>query len=421
MTRTTTIAAALAAAALLSAAGYGLYAAGMRVGAGKQQGMPMPAPAAEGKTDPATGKKILYWHDPMVPGSKFDKPGKSPFMDMPLVPMYADQAADAGNVAISPSLQQNLGVRTAEVRQGKLESALRAVGNVAWNERDVEVVQARSGGFLERLYVRAPLDPVRKGQPLAELYVPDWVAAQEDYLAARRMSPELADAARQRMRLAGMTEDLIRQVEAGNAVHARLTIVSPASGVVAELGAREGMTVAPGAPLYRINGLSSVWVDADIPESAAAQVHPGAAVQARAAALPGIVFKGKVGALLPEVNPATRTLKARIELANPGGRLVPGMFVNVDLAPGDSRNVLLVPSEAVIQTGERSVVFVANDDGKFMPVQVETGAEANGQTEIRHGLEAGQKVVASGQFLVDSEASLKGVMARMGDAAGGGK
>ena len=421
MTRTTTIAAALAAAALLSAAGYGLYAAGMRVGAGKQQGMPMPAPAAEGKTDPATGKKILYWHDPMVPGSKFDKPGKSPFMDMPLVPMYADQAADAGNVAISPSLQQNLGVRTAEVRQGKLESALRAVGNVAWNARDVEVVQASSGGFLERLYVRAPLDPVRKGQPLAELYVPDWVAAQEDYLAARRMSPELADAARQRMRLAGMTEDLIRQVEAGNAVHARLTIVSPASGVVAELGAREGMTVAPGAPLYRINGLSSVWVDADIPESAAAQVHPGAAVQARAAALPGIVFKGKVGALLPEVNPATRTLKARIELANPGGRLVPGMFVNVDLAPGDSRNVLLVPSEAVIQTGERSVVFVANDDGKFMPVQVETGAEANGQTEIRHGLEAGQKVVASGQFLVDSEASLKGVMARMGDAAGGGK
>src|SRR5262249_17873311 len=216
--------------------------------------------------------------DPMVPGQKFDKPGKSPFMDMQLVPVYADAVADEGRVTISPRVQQNLGVRTAEVTKGTLTPVVEAVGNVAYNERDVALVQARTVGFIEKLYVRAPLDPVKKDEPLAELYAPEWVAAQEEYLSVRRMSgtglEPLADGARQRMRLAGMTEDQIHLVESTGKVHPRLTVRAPAAGVIAELAAREGMTVMAGAALFRINGLGTVWVNAEVPESRASLVRP---------------------------------------------------------------------------------------------------------------------------------------------------
>src|SRR5437773_10788089 len=262
---------ALAAVALLGAAGYGLYWVGMN--RGMKMADPAPGVTASagagaqqvGPIDPATGKKVLYWHDPMVPGQKFDKPGKSPFMDMQLVPVYADGSGDEDKVSISPRVQQNLGVRVAEVKSGSQTATIEAVGSVVYNDRDVAVVQARSNGFLERLYVRAPPDPVRKGQPLAELYVPDWVAAQEEYLSAKRIGAQtdvkgLADAAAQRMRLAGMSEEQIRAIEASGKVQPRLTITAPIGGVVGELTAREGMTVMAGAPLVRLNGLSTVGV-----------------------------------------------------------------------------------------------------------------------------------------------------------------
>lgn len=423
--RTKNLALALAAVGLVAAGGYGAYWYGM------EHGMQMAAPASgavaasaggpekAGDTDPTTGRRVLYWHDPMVPGQKFDKPGKSPFMDMQLVPVYADGAGDEGKVTISPRVQQNLGVRTAEVTKGTLSPAVEAVGSVAYNERDVAVVQARTNGYVEKLYVRAPLDPVRQGQPLAELYAPEWVAAQEEYLSVRRMSgtglEPLLEGARQRMRLSGMTEEQIRLVETTAKVHPRLTVTAPVGGVIAELGAREGMTVMSGAPLFRINGLGTVWVNAEVSEAQAAMVRPGNPVEARAPALPGEVFKGRVSAILPEVSPATRTLKARVELKNPGGRLMPGMFAKVDFTPAARKETLLVPTEAVIQTGTRSVVIVAQSDGKFTPVDVELGVEANGQSEVRKGLDAGQKVVVSGQFLLDSEASLRSTATRMSD------
>jgi Cu(I)/Ag(I) efflux system membrane fusion protein len=386
----------------------------------------MPASGGEPKTsgvDPANGKKVLYWHDPMYPGQRFDKPGKSPFMDMQLVPVYVEAGGTDAGVAISPSLQQNLGVRIGEATTGTLAQAVEAVGSIAYNERDLAMVQARASGFLEKLKVRAPLDPVRKGQALAELYVPDWVAAQEEYLSAKRIASQtqvsglgsLVDGAKQRMRLAGMTEEQIVAIEKTGKVHPHLTLTAPIDGVVSELAAREGMTVMAGAPLFRINGLSTVWVNAEVPEALAAQVRPGAAVDARASAFPGTTFKGHVSAILPEVNPATRTLKARIEVANPGAKLVPGMFATVVLAPPSRREAVVVPSEAVIQTGTRSVVMVVQAEGRFAPVDVEVGAEANGQTEIRKGLAVGQKIVLSGQFLIDSEASLRATTARMGE------
>ncbi len=405
----------------------GLIAAG--IGGGYWLGARDSMAGAAMQTQPSAAsadKKPLYYHDPMYPQQKFDKPGRSPFMDMMLVPVYGDDSgagSDSGSVRISSRVVQNLGIRTAEVTQGSLDKKVQVVGAVAFDERAVAVVQARVGGFIEKLFVRAPLDPVTKGQPLAEILAPDWVAAQEEYLALKR-SPQANDAlrqaARQRLVLLGMSEAVIAAVEADGKARSRVTLVAPMSGIVGELTAREGMTVVPGAMLFRINGLSTVWVNADVPETQVAWLKPGNTIEASVPAYPGEVFKGRVTALLPEVNAATRTLKARIEVANPKGSLVPGMFATISVAASAQKEMLLVPSEAVIQTGKRSVVIAADSgqDGKqqFAPIDVETGAEANGMTEIKKGLLKGMKVVLSGQFLIDSEASLKSTGTRMSDA-----
>lgn len=396
--------------ALLSAAGFGIYRLGLQRGA--QQ-------AAMNATPTATTaeKKALYWHDPMVPTAKFDKPGKSPFMDMQLVPVYADEGAEnTSGVSINPRMQQNLGIRLAEVTRGHLGAAINAVGSVAYNENELVLMQTRSNGFVEKLFVRASLEAVRKGQPLAQVYVPEWVAAQEELLTVKAMPNALAgllDGARQRMRLVGMNEQQIALVESSNAVQARFTLTAPGSGIITELSAREGMTVMAGAPLFKINGIDQVWVYAELPENAASRIRIGNVVEVRSPALGGQIIHGKVSALLPEINPTTRTQKARITLPNVGRQLVPGMFVNVSLIPASSKEVLLVPSEAIIQTGRASVVMLADGTGKFRPVEVETGSTENGQTAILRGLEFGQKVVASGQFLIDSEANLKGGISRM--------
>jgi Cu(I)/Ag(I) efflux system membrane fusion protein len=441
----------LTAAGVLAATGYGLYTTGLQRGMGMAAA---PAPAAPptqaipqsiaqgedatrrhltaglkaGDVDPATGRRILYYHDPMVPGNRFDKPAKSPFMDMMLVPVYADGGGDSGagegsTVTVSPRLQQNLGVRTAPVTEGTLSPQVTAVGSIAFNERDQATVQARATGYVERLHVRATLDRVAKGQALAELYVPDWIAAQEEFLSVRRMQgtdlAPLVEAARQRMRQAGMNEAQIAWVEGSGQTQARTVLLAPIGGVVTELAVREGMTVTAGTTLFRLNGLGTVWANAEVPESQAALLRPGTRVRAKSPAVPGVTLDGQVQALLPEVNPTTRTLKARLELANPGGRLVPGMSVQMQFTDLQAGKALLVPTEAVIQTGRRTVVIVADGEGRsghFRPVEVEIGTEGGGQTEVRRGLQAGQRVVVSSQFLIDSEASLKGVEARLNAA-----
>lgn len=432
---------AAASALALAAGGYALYRAGMA--RGMQSAPPAAAetaPAPEndiaageaatrrhmqaglkaGDIDPANGRRVLYYHDPMVPGKRFDAPGKSPFMEMMLVPVYADAGSDSSHVTVSPRVQQSLGVRTAEVVEGVLQAQLSAAGSIAYNEREQWVVQARASGFVERLHVRATLDRVARGQPLLDLYVPDWVAAQEEFLSVKRIVPAdaaLLDGARQRMRLAGMSDEQIRRVEAHGAVQPRITLAAPGSGVVAELPVREGMTVSPGMLLARIHGLGTVWALAEVPESQAALLRPGTQVQARTPALPGEVFAGRVQALLPEVNPATRTLRARVELANRGARLSPGMAVQVQFADARAAKAVLVPTEALIHTGRRTVVLLAEEGGRFAPAEVQTGLEGGGRTEIRRGLRPGQRVVVSAQFLIDSEASLKGFEARLNQPA----
>ena len=373
--------------------------------------------AAAAQAPSQSGKPVLYWYDPMYPQQKFDKPGKSPFMDMQLVAKYADEDAEPGTVVISPRVVQNLGVRVAEARRGSIEQRFEAVGTVAFNERGVVQMQARAAGFVEKLHARAPLDPVAKGAPLVEILFPEWAGAQEEFLLLKKsQSAELAQAARQRLLLLGMSERQIAAVERDARVRNRFTLTAPISGVIAELGVREGSSVTAGQTLFRLVDLSTVWVNAEVPEGQAAWVAPGAPVQARVPAYPDRIFEGRVGALLPEVNATTRTVRTRIELANPGARLKPGMFATLIFPRGGKRETVLVPSEAVIRTGARSVVIVALGEGRFRAADVDLGFESGGQSEVRKGVQPGDKVVLSGQFLIDSEASLTATVARLDGA-----
>jgi membrane fusion protein, copper/silver efflux system len=421
------VAATIAAFAVIAAIAYGVYSLGVSRGREMAGAAPMAsdqsgrATLKAGEIDPATGKRVLYWHDPMVPGRRFDAPGESPFMNMRLVPVYED-GSDGGGVSVSPRIQQNLGIRTAEVRRQTMTPRVEAVGTVAFNERDQAVVQARAAGYVEALLVRATLDRVRAGQPLADLYVPEWIAAQEEFLSVRRFNgtdlATLVDAARQRLRQAGMSDVQIGDVETRGAVQPRITLSSPIDGVVAELATREGMTVMAGETLFRINGLSNVWVNAAVPESQAALLRPGAPASARSLALPETELRGNVQAILPDVDPVTRTIRVRVELANPELELAPGMFVSVSLE-ATAREALVVPSEAIIRTGTRTVVILTDGTGNFRPVDVKVGLENDGNAEVTSGLEPGQSVVVSGQFLLDSEASLRATATRMQDMPAG--
>jgi Cu(I)/Ag(I) efflux system membrane fusion protein len=337
-------------------------------------------------------------------------------MDMQLVPVYVDEAAGDGTVAISPRTLQNLGIRTAEVKPGTLDMGFSTVGAVGIDERGITTVQSRVNGYVEKLYVRAQYDAVSQGQKLVEIYAPDWLSAEEEYLALKRSTQPgvemLADAARERLKLLGISEEQIQAIERDGKTTPRVTLHAPETGLVWELSAREGMAVSPGMNLFRLAPLGTIWVNAEVPETQAALIRPGVEVQARAAAFPDQVFSGKVAALLPDVNATTRTIKARIVLANAGGLLKPGMFARLEFG-GQGKQGLMVPTEALIYTGKRNVVIVAEGEGKFRPVDVEVGHDSGEMTEIRKGLEAGQRVVVSGQFLIDSEASLKTTVERM--------
>ena len=371
-----------------------------------------------GPSDAVGGEgRILYWHDPMKPEVKFDKPGKSPFMDMQLVPVYADEGGEGGGVRVSPGVVQNLGIRLGKVEKASLKSSVHAVGSVVFDDRLVEVVQARVEGYITRLHVKAPLEHVRRGQPLAAILAPQWLEAQQECLtlvdARSQSAGVIRDAARQRLVVLGVPDAAIRDVEITHKTNATTTVVAPIDGVVTELGVRSGAAFMAGASLFRINGLATVWVNAQIPESRLSRVPLGSSVEAHATAWPGATFKGRVLAFLPQVDPQTRTLTVRVALDNPGFRLSPGMWVGLDFTAPAGAPQLVVPSEAVIVTGERSVVIVAGEHGSFDVVNVTTGVEQEGRTPILTGLTEGQSIVLSGQFLIDSEASLTATVERL--------
>jgi Cu(I)/Ag(I) efflux system membrane fusion protein len=399
-TRTTLLLAGAATA--LGLTGYAL---------GRWQSVANTPPAAA-----ASGGKALYWYDPMRPEQHFDHPGKSPFMDMQLVPKMADAAPGASSatpgVQVDPAAIQSLGIRTAVATRGTLASTVTTTGTVDFNERNIAIVQPRAAGFVQRVYQRAPGDVVRAGAPIADLLVPEWGGAQDEFLAVRRTGDAvLISAARERLRLLGMSDWLIQSVERGERPRSIITVTTPVGGVIQKLDVRPGMTVAMGQSLAEVNSLASVWVTAAVPETQAGLVREGQKVSVSLTAFPTKTFPGRVQAVLPQVAGDSRTLQARIELPNPGEKLRPGMFATVAFA-GGGQSALLIPSEAIITTGRRTLVMLAKAGGRFQPAEVSVGREADGQTEILAGLQEGERVVASGQFLLDSEASLSGLAVR---------
>lgn len=378
-------------------------------------------PTAGDKTDPKTGRKVLYWHDPMVPNQHFDKPGKSPFMDMQLEPVFADDASASG-VKIDSGLQQNLGIRYATARRQEVAEGFDAVATTQFDESRADVVQSRVTGYIDRLYADAPMQRIAKGAPIASLFVPDWLAPQEEYLALKRsgMDSSMLDAARARMRAMSIPDGIVANLDRTGKAQTHVVLTSPETGVVSELNVRDGAMVTPGQTLAKIAGLSTLWLIVEIPESLALTVQPGMTVDAAFAGDPSQRFKGRIREILPGISTGSRTLQARLAIDNAAFKLTPGMLMRVRVGAQKPVSRLLVPSEAVITTGKRTVVIVRNGDGRLQPVNVTVGKETGDQIEVLSGLADGDQVVASGQFLIDSEASLKSVLPRLASSANAG-
>jgi Cu(I)/Ag(I) efflux system membrane fusion protein len=363
-------------------------------------------------------RQVLYWYDPMVPDTHFDKPGKSPFMDMDLVPRYAGEPEGPSGVTINPGVLQNLGIRVAPVERTSTGATTRASGTLAFNDRALATVQAKQDGFVERSYGRAAGDTVGVGDPLVDVRVPVWSGAIAEYLVLRDGSdPALAEAARRRLGSLGVPNEATQAAERQGVAPVTFTIRAPVSGALVSLEARPGAALAAGAPVATISGLSPVWLVVSVPQGSIGVTKSGTAASIRFPAFPGQDFEGRVDAVLPAANAANRTVEVRIALDNRSGRLRPGMTGDVTFSAAPAGEALTVPSEAVIRTGLRNLVIVSRPDGSFEPVEVTLGSAIGNRLEIMSGVAEGQQVVASGQFLIDSEANLTGVLERLRGAS----
>lgn len=364
--------------------------------------------------DAKTGRKVLYWHDPMVPKQRFDQPGQSPFMAMALVPVYADEGG-ADGIKIDSGLQQNLGIRYATANRQDVAVTFDTIGTTQFDESMADVIQSRTTGYIERLYANAPMQRVVKGTPIASIFVPDWLAPQEEYLALKsgRLDDGMLAAARGRMRALSIPEGVIADLDRTAKVQTHVTLLAPNNGVLTELNVRNGTMVVPGQTLAKVVGLSTLWLIVEIPESLALQVHPGMAVEATFAGDASQHFSGHLREILPGISAGSRTLQARLTIDNADLKLTPGMLMRVRLSASARLSRLLIPSEAIITTGKRSLVIVKNSDGRLQPVTITAGGDIGDNTEVLSGLTEGQQVAASGQFLIDSEASLKSVLPKL--------
>lgn len=389
-------------------------------------------PAAPGA--PKKGRKIKYWVSPMDPGYVRDQPGKAP-CGMDLVPVYEEEgeAAAEGTIAVDPNILQSMGVRTAKVEVRPLSRIIRAVGKVTYNERQLYLINTKVGGWVERLYVKAAGDPIRKGQPLLSIYSPELVSTQREYLLALRnlksleKSPfpemqegarRLAAAARQRLKYWDIPDAQIAALERTGEVKKDLTLNSPAHGVVVKRMVTEGQMVQPGMPLLEVADLSTVWVEADIYEYELPWVKVGQHATMTLTYIPGETFHGKVDYLYPYLAGTTRTAKIRMTFPNPGIRLKPDMFAQVEIASPLSQPTVVVPAEAILDTGEKQHVFVALGKGRFEPREVKVGLYGEGGLrQVLSGLREGEEVVTSAQFLLDSESRFREAIAAMLKAA----
>ncbi len=361
--------------------------------------------------------EILYWVAPMDPNYRRDKPGKSP-MGMDLVPVYADAGDDSNTVRIDSAMVQNLGVRTARAERGKLWRQINAVGYVAFDERKLSHVHLRTDGWIEKLNVKSNGEQVRKGDVLFELYSRELVNAQEEYIQALQGSNVyLKRASRDRLEALGMSGAQIEQVARDRRASQRIRVLASQDGVVDGLNVREGMYVKPATEVLTLADLSSVWLLVDVFERQSDWVRVGQPAEVRLGYLPGRVWEGEVEFVYPTIDAKSRTLQARLRFDNPNEALKPDMYANVRIYAGPKDNVLSIPREALIKTAGSQRVIVALEPGRFRAQEVVAGMESGDFVEIIAGLSEGDRVVTSGQFLIDSEASLRASFSRLsGDA-----
>ncbi len=385
---------------------------------------------ASDKPHPTENKprQVLYYRNPM--GLSDTSPGpKKDAMGMDYIPVYADENVPSGQLAISLDKVQKLGVSTEQVSTRELSRTVRASGQFQLDERRQHTVTTRFEGYIEKLFVNATGQPVGRGQPLMEVYSPELVSAQEEYLIAwnGRQSlkngteesltgiGQLAESALKRLRNLDISDSQLQRLQREGKAVRTLTIYSPAGGVVLEKNAVQGMRFTPGETLFKITDLSSIWLLADVFEQDLALVHVGQPAKIRVDAYPDKELTGKIAFIYPTINPETRTARVRIELANPGGKLRPDMFASVQLASNlGNAKALTVPDSAVIDSGTRQIVLIQRSEGLFEPREVKLGMRSDGYVEVFQGLSEGEIVVVRANFLIDAESNLKAALGSFG-------
>ena len=360
-------------------------------------------------------KEILYWAAPMDANYRRDKPGKSP-MGMDLVPVYAGDsgAGDEATVLINPGVEQNLGVRTQAAQLRSLFRRVEATGYVGFDESRLSQISMRTEGWVERLLVETEGERVDKGQLLFEFYSPQLVNAQKEYIQARRRNDrQLLIAAEAKLLALGMVKTGIERLSKSGKVSNTIQVLAPRDGIVIHLNAREGMFIKPASEVMSLVDLSSVWLQAEVFESQVDWMAQGQSAEARLNYMPGEVFSGRVDYVYPVLNPVTRTLQVRLRFKNPDGRLKPNMYARVTIYGKTRPSVLSIPREALIRGPESDRVVVALGNGKYQVREIMRGIESGNWVEIIAGLQMGDEVVTSAQFLIDSEASLYGSVLRL--------
>lgn len=377
-------------------------------------GSPPPPVASDTPLEHAARHLDASYRCPMHPEITSDEPGTCPICGMDLVPVYADgNDAEAAVIELSPTMVNNLGVRTAPARRGRLDATVETVGTVAWDDRGVVEVRVRAEGYVERLTVRAEGERVRRGEPLFAVFSPRLAAAQREYLHAASLGDTaLLAASAARLEALGLGAAAIRALEAGGESSQRVTYFAPVDGVVRALGVREGALIDPAMSAVTLAPVTRLWVVADVPEADAARIAVGAPATITFAALPGERYAARALEVLPALATATRTLQVRFAIDNPGGILAAGMLADVVIESPAGPESVLVPAEALIRTGRAERVIVALGEGRFSAREVVAGRAGATEVEIHAGIEPGEQVVVSGQFMIDSESQVRGSLRR---------
>ncbi|NOY06628.1 MAG: efflux RND transporter periplasmic adaptor subunit [Chlorobi bacterium] len=373
-------------------------------------------------------RKVLYYKDPMHPWITSDKPGKAPDCGMDMVPVYEGQEGSAGVIRIDPAVEQNINVKIGKVERKTLYATIRTTGHIGIAEPGQAIINTKISGWVENLYIDYVGQSVRKGQKLLDIYSPELVAAQEEYITAMEYKDHVSSSrdvdvlssgetllenARRKLLLWDISDAQIQELSRSRKISRTLTIYAPARGVVMKKNVIQGQHVMAGQTLFETADLSTVWLHADLYEFELGLVHLGQKAKVRLPYMPGKEYIGRVAFIYPTLDPKSRTGRVRINLPNPKMELKPEMYANVEIHGDAKENVLTVPEQAVIRTGETDVVIVALGKGRFEPREITLGILAEGEYEVLKGLEANERIVLSSQFLIDSESNLRAALSQM--------